>query len=684
MARLTQGLRGKVWLLLTLVALVPSLLLVGLGLTAVTGLSRLAREQTREAFDQELRRRLISRVQEKARADDALFQGVLNQAVSLGRYVQWYYDHPENQPEPGYLRGGSALLQTPLGHRVNQPDTPVGVFVSRRASMSEAVWNEVGTLSFADPLLTSINGSTPGAERVWIISATRIARVYPNLKLGHEGSPVGPDYDLTEDEPFQAAAPVRNPHGLPVWTAAYSDPATGRLMITAVAPVYGADGQFRAVAGIDMSLTSVIDGVLSAPAGNGEYAFLLDRNGQMISAPSQAFAELGLPEAPDLGPGRASAATLDESAESGVQAMAEELRGAMGPGLTSFATQKGRRHVAYAPLPATGWVLAVVAPSEEVERSARAVTGGIRKLEALYLFGGAIAVAATLGVAAVLALRASQTLTRPVLQLVDGTRRLAGNLSHRLPEMGQDEFGDLARAFNVMAGSLEESKGEAVRQARLVVEERNRLAREIHDTLAQGLAGIVLHLETAEDCLSDRLDPEAQKHLHRARQLARESLQEARRSVWNLRPSAVEGSGLLAALEQLGAAMRQDGLDCTVEVETEPQLSSGAEDALYRVCQEALANVRKHSGAARLSVRLTCTEGEALLTVTDDGKGFAPASLGGPRPEGGFGLWAMRERLAQCGGALQVESSPGLGTTIRAQVPLLMALRLPDGRAEAP
>lgn len=658
MPRFAQGLRGKVWMVLALVALVPALLLAGLSISTVSGLSSLARAQTREAFEQELRRRLTSRVQEKARAEDAVFQGVLSQAVSLSRYVKWYYDHPENHPELGYLRGGSDLLETPLGHRVNEPATPVGVFVSRRASMTEAVWAEAGMLSFADPLLTAIGESTPGAERAWIISASRIARVYPNLKLGHEGSPVGPDYDLTEDEPFQAAAPSRNPHGLPVWTAPYSDPATGRLMITAVAPVYGADGQFRAVAGVDMALTSVVDDVLRSASDAGEYAFLLDRNGQVIAAPDQAL--------------------------TGAEGLAAELRGVTAPGLTTLATAGGARHVAYAPLPATGWVLGTVAPVEEAERAAQAAQGGIRRLEVLNLAGSALALALALGTAAFLAHRASRLLTRPVEELVEGTRRLAANLSHRLPVRGDDEFGVLAGALNLMAQSLEESKAEAVRQGRLVVEERNRLAREIHDTIAQGLAGVVVHLETAEDCLGEGADPEAQRHLRRARQIARESLQEARRSVWNLRPSAVEGSGLPRALEQLAAGMRQDGFACTVGIEASPDLASGAEDALYRVCQEALANVRKHSGASHVQISLTSLDGEAVLTVTDDGDGFAPGESAGPRPEGGFGLWAMRERLEPCGGRLEVASEPGQGTMVRACVPLLMAVRLPDGRAEAP
>ncbi len=574
-------LRSKGLLPLTAAVLLPFLLLGGLGVTAVLGLSGMARTQTRQAIDQELRRRLTTRVQERARAEDAVFQGVLSQAVSLGRYVKWYYDFPEHRPAPGYLRGGSDLLETPEGHRVNRQETPVGVFVSRQTVMTPPVWEEVGLLSFADPLLVSIGESTRSAERTWVISASRILRNYPNQQFGQPGSPVGPDYDPTGEEPFRAAAPERNPHQLPVWTAPYRDPITGQLMITAAAPVYDTAGAFRAVTGVDMLLTGVLQDVLSVQAAPGEYALLLDQNGQVISGQQEG--------------------------------VAAQLQGVTEPGLITY----DGRLAAYAPLPSTGWVLVLVAPSDAVEAAAAPGLAAIRRLEVLFLTGGALVLPIALALVGYLALRSSQQLAREAS-----------------------------------------------------VEERNRLAREIHDTIAQGLTGIVVHLETAEACLGDDPDPQACKHLERARQLARESLQEARRSVWNLRPSAVEGSGLPRSLEQLGAGMRQDGFACEVSAAPVPALPTGTEDALYRVCQEALANVRRHSGASTCWIRLR-TQGTALvLAIQDDGRGFDPASNDGPRPEGGYGLWAMQERLEHVGGSLQVESAPGRGTVVRATVPL--------------
>lgn len=682
-----RSLRWKVLAVLALVSLVTALLLGGLGVIAVRGLSGLARDRARAALEQELRQQLVSRVQEKARADDALFEGVRAQAVSLSRYVAWYYEHPENIPEPGYLKGGSVLMQTPLGHRVNRADTTVGVFVSRRANMTDAVWREVGVLSFADPLMKSVHDSTPGADRVWVISDTRIVRIYPNVKLGHEGSPVGPDYDLTEDEPFQAAAPARNPDRLPVWTAPHLDPVTDSLMITAAAPIYDDSGQFRAVAGVDMSLDKVLEGVLQTQPEPGRYAFLLDREGRVVGAPPEARTDLGLPRIQGQKPGRAVVTPLADATVSGVRELAEQLRGATAPGLSTFTGAGGRRYVALAPLPTTGWILGLVAPAEQVEGAALAVQASITRLEGLFLIGGGIGLLLSLGLVAGIAAWGSGALTRPVAELVNGTRHLAGDLSYRLPETGSDELGQLAGAFNSMAESIERSRDEAVRHARMVVEERNRLAREIHDTIAQGLTGIVVHLETTEELLGEQANPEALKHLNRARDLARESLQEARRSVWNLRPSAVAEAGLPQALRALAVSLRQDGIECTVEIDGNLSLSEAAEDALFRVCQEALANVRQHSGARHVWIKVTFEESIgsnspaggpvdgaravlcAVMRIVDDGHGFDPSHLAGSQPGRGFGLWVMRGRLESVGGTLTVESRPGAGTTVTARVP---------------
>jgi signal transduction histidine kinase len=199
--------------------------------------------------------------------------------------------------------------------------------------------------------------------------------------------------------------------------------------------------------------------------------------------------------------------------------------------------------------------------------------------------------------------------------------------------------------------------------------ERQRLARDIHDTLAQGFVSIVLQLQAAEAELPGGAE-EARGHLERARRTARDNLAEARRLVWDLRPEALAAAPLGEALGRLtGRLAEETGMVATATVTGTPTpLSADAEVTLLRVTQEALANVSRHAHADRVAVTLSYMDGEAALDVRDDGDGFTPAA-DGSGPNGGLGLRGMRERVEALGGRLAVESAPGLGTTIAVTVP---------------
>jgi signal transduction histidine kinase len=200
--------------------------------------------------------------------------------------------------------------------------------------------------------------------------------------------------------------------------------------------------------------------------------------------------------------------------------------------------------------------------------------------------------------------------------------------------------------------------------------ERQRLARDIHDTLAQGFVSIVLQLQAAEAELPDGAE-EARGHLERARRTARDNLAEARRLVWDLRPEALAAAPLGEALGRLAGRLAEEtGMVATATVTGTPApLSADAEVTLLRVTQEALANVSKHARADRVAaVTLSYMDGEAALDVRDDGDGFTPTA-DGFGPNGGLGLRGMRERVEALGGRLAVESAPGRGTTIAVTVP---------------
>ncbi|WP_219510753.1 sensor histidine kinase [Nonomuraea ceibae] len=198
-----------------------------------------------------------------------------------------------------------------------------------------------------------------------------------------------------------------------------------------------------------------------------------------------------------------------------------------------------------------------------------------------------------------------------------------------------------------------------------VLEERERLAREIHDTLAQGLTSMGLLLQAADRMWT--ADPDrARAHVRRAAAAAEQNLDEARRFVRDLQPPGLVDVTLPEALARLGES-EAGAARVRFRLEGEPYpLEPDVQAALLRVAQGALANVRDHSGARTATVTLSYLDGEVTLDVFDDGTGFAEPV---PAPGRGFGLRAMRDRLAEVGGVLTVESAPGEGTAVAARVP---------------
>jgi len=201
------------------------------------------------------------------------------------------------------------------------------------------------------------------------------------------------------------------------------------------------------------------------------------------------------------------------------------------------------------------------------------------------------------------------------------------------------------------------------------LDERQRLAGEIHDTIAQGLTGIVAQLQAAGQA-GDR-PADRDRHLANAAELARQSLTEARRSVQALRPEQLESARLPEALADVAASWSEvNGVPATViTTGTARQLHPEVEVALLRTGQEALANVAKHAAAGRVGVTLSYMEDVVTLDVRDDGVGFVPAEVNGD----GFGLAGMRQRVQRVAGSLAVESAPGEGTAVSATVPAIPA-----------
>lgn len=225
----------------------------------------------------------------------------------------------------------------------------------------------------------------------------------------------------------------------------------------------------------------------------------------------------------------------------------------------------------------------------------------------------------------------------------------------------------------------------AAEHAAGVAAERQRLARDIHDTLTQGFASIVMLLEAAE-ALAVQGRPTS-RHVGQALRVARDNLAESRRVVWALRPAELGEGELDAALRQLAARLEDEtGVRSDTVVTGAPStLSPDAQTTLLRVAQEALSNVRRHAHANHVDVTLSYLDDLVALDVQDDGRGFDVGQLDRPGEQlTGLGLSTMRERVHELGGAVAVESSPGAGTTVAVTLPVrpgTAAARSSDGSA---
>lgn len=193
-----------------------------------------------------------------------------------------------------------------------------------------------------------------------------------------------------------------------------------------------------------------------------------------------------------------------------------------------------------------------------------------------------------------------------------------------------------------------------------IAHERQRLAGELHDTIAQGLIGIVTHLEAADAAPAD-----SRRYLDGAKQLARESLNEVRHFIWELRPPVLEGRLFEEGLREVAASWSSiHGIPVDVVITGTPR-GLVNEVTLLRITQEALANVSKHAHARRVTITLSYMPDRIMLDINDDGVGFAPEANGS-----GYGLINMRGRVAVLGGTLTVESAANAGTTLVVEIPL--------------
>ena len=235
------------------------------------------------------------------------------------------------------------------------------------------------------------------------------------------------------------------------------------------------------------------------------------------------------------------------------------------------------------------------------------------------------------------------------------------------PRAFSDEEILLASAVSDQAAlAIENARLVAAAQGRAVLEERQRLARDLHDSVTQALYGVTLYAEAGARIAATGDSATVVSHLRELQEMAQAALQEMRLLIFELRPPVLEEAGLRAALQtRLEGVEGRSNLHTEFIVEETSSLPAAVDQALYRIAQESLNNVLKHARARSVTVKLRQEVQTVILEITDDGIGFDPAVA---REQGGLGLLGIAERVAQIGGRLTLRSAPGAGTQVRVEV----------------
>jgi NarL family two-component system sensor histidine kinase LiaS len=280
-----------------------------------------------------------------------------------------------------------------------------------------------------------------------------------------------------------------------------------------------------------------------------------------------------------------------------------------------------------------------------------------------FIVTAALMLVLSLPVGAVFGWLASRGLRRRMTGLSSAAQAWSrGDLNARPSDRSGDEIGELTRNLNKMAEQLRTHMHTRDELAR--VEERNRLARDLHDTVKQQTYAARMQLTAAKNLLSS--NPQvASEHLEAALQLNRETQQELKLIIDELRPAALQGRGLAQALQEYAARWQEHtGIRADTVVSGERPLSLDVEQALYRVLQESLSNVARHAEASEVEIKLNMTTEQVVLSIADNGRGFDQGVV----TQSSFGLAGMKQRLGEVGGTLAIESAPGNGSTVTAQV----------------
>lgn len=432
----------------------------------------------------------------------------------------------------------------------------------------------------------------------------------------------------------------------PAFSDVLTDAGTGQDIVVVAAPLLGDNETFHGVlaGAVYLHNTPLGEPVRRLSVGDEGFAYLVDGRGRVIFHPQPEFIGADFTDRPFV-----------------LRVISGESGGTVWTNLDGERVVQG-----YAPVPATGWGIIVREPWSAVVQPAS-------RYGVAVTMGGLAAVM----VAGLLLWQGVRRIARPVQRLAAQTARLAaGHEVEPLPDTGIVEVDQLETAFAQMARQIAAYRAGLRRYVGALTtareEEQQRLARELHDDTIQSLLALLRRIELYQ---ANTADSAHRTRLGELKDMVADTLQGVRQISRDLRPLALEDLGLSPALRALVQGWSEEyPIASPVRFQlagSETLLSQDQEMAVYRITQEALANIRKHARASQVQVQLAFEPDQVSLEVRDNGVGFeVPAALAELAQRGHFGLMGMQERAWAAGGHLALESVPGTGTRLRVTLPL--------------
>ncbi len=482
----------KLLLLLLLMTLLPVGITAFLMFTTTGSIQRVALQEGRSALIENYESYLSDRTRDYAEALSKELTRIEDEAATIAAVAAMLYSNPGSfdiGSTRTYARHELGFLWTP-------EDQGSNVFAGSGFGMSDRVLREILLTEYLDPVLESIYESDENVSYVYFTSASGFARGYPwfDAEAVISGGTLQADIELLDHPIFFLADPEHNPERRAVWSEVYPDAAGRGFMVTCSYPVYRTGGLFAGVVGIDVTVELLSRKILELRSGDSGYAFLVGRHGALIAFTENASADIGY----TLGD-RLDRYNLFERAGEGLHGVLADMS-AGSSGIRRITVNDVEKIIAYYPVLASDWMLGFVVPVEWITRAAfrtgekiRARTGILRQQMVLIF---AMLVIAVLLVTVV----ASRKIAHPVRELATGAQRIgSGDLAYRVPELTDDEIGDLAHSFNEMADSLKQRDEELSRV------QQELIAAESLSSMGKVAAGVAHEIRNALGVIKNSL-----------------------------------------------------------------------------------------------------------------------------------------------------------------------------------